>query len=161
MAYDYRSFPETERITKILCDIHCQEIGLDPKDFEWDDGDLIKIVYVHKRPTGSTVRYMLGMIETGKDGLHSGESEIRAYKFNAQVSFAAPVFIEPAEENSWAYKVAAKFNWLKGTNEEIEDGIVAVRKALTESVKLINEVEAIIDEALGKLEKIMRREEGK
>lgn len=154
MAYNYNSLPERDRLTKIIGDFHCEEFGLNTADWDFDEENLIKIVYERKRPNGSAVRYLLGLIEH-KDPY----SEVRAFKIKAQSSFAAPVTIENDNVNCWAYKVAASFDWLNGTDEEIEEGIAAVRKELKASVELINEVETVVDEAMDKLIKIMHRGE--
>ena len=102
------------------------------------------VVYWHKRKP-----FMLAQIGTAE----KIDTEVRAYQFVAEVSTISPVHME-VDDDGFHYKVAARIDYAKATDKELEEGVVKIRAALTESVQLIEKVETVTDEYIEKLRKI-------
>ena len=105
-----------------------------------DEEDYINVVYYHKRKP-----YMIAQL-----GYCDSDTEVRAYKFTAEVSTISPVHME-VDDDGFFYKVAARIDYAKATDKELEEGTAKIRAALTDSVNLIEKIETITDEYIEKL----------
>jgi hypothetical protein len=115
------------------------------KNFQLEpEEDYFTVVYWHKRKP-----FMLARIGTAE----KIDTEVRAYQFVAEVSTVSPVHIE-VDDDGFHYKVAARVDYAKATDKELEEGVAKIRAALTESIQLIEKVETATDEYLEKLRKI-------
>lgn len=106
--------------------------------------DYITVVYYHKSKP-----FMLAQIGTSE----KFDTEVRVYKFVAEVSTLYPIHIEE-DDDGFHYKVAARIDYAKATDKELEEGVTKIRAALTESIQLIEKVETVTDEYIEKLRKI-------
>lgn len=108
-----------------------------------DEEDCINVIYWHKRKP-----FMIAQL-----GYCDSKTEVRAYKFVAEVSTISPVHME-VEDDGFFYKVAARVDYVKTTDKELEEGAAKVRAAVKDSIQLIEKVETITDEYIEKLRKI-------
>ena len=126
-----------------------KSLGIDPqRDIEICD-DMVKIIWSRPRKDGyGAGMYMIGQIGIGDD------NEIRAYSFKIEPSFVHPISIECDDENCWAYKIAASFNYENDDPATVIAGAAKVRECLKKSIATIEKGEAVLDEMLEKLKKI-------
>ena len=116
-----------------------KSIQLEPEE------DYITVVYFHKKRKP----FMLARIGISE----KFDTEVRAFQFVAEASTISPVHIE-VDDDGFHYKVAARVDFMKATDKELEEGVAKIRAALTESIQLIEKVETATDEYLEKLRKI-------
>lgn len=113
-----------------------------------DEEDYFEVVYYHKSRA-----YMIAQI-----GYCDSDTEVRAYKYTAEVCPAVPVHME-VDDDGFFYKVAARFDYAKATDKELEEGVAKVRAALKDSIRLIEKIETITDEYIEKLKKAVEDED--
>lgn len=126
-----------------------KSLGIDAqRDIEICD-DMCKIIWSHPRKDGyGAGLYMIGQIGIGDD------NEIRAYNFKIEPSVIRPISIESDDENEWAYKIAASFNYETDDPATVIAGAAKVRECLKKSIATIEKGEAVLDEMIEKLKKI-------
>lgn len=111
---------------------------------EDDEEDYFSVIYYHKRKS-----FMIAQI-----GYCDSDTEVKAYKFTSEVSTVSPVHIE-VDDDPFFYKVAARIDYAKATDKELEEGVAKVRAALKDSIQLIEKVETITDEYIEKLRAVV------
>lgn len=113
-----------------------------------DEEDYINVVYYHKNKP-----YIVAQL-----GYCDSDTQVRAYKFTAEVSTISPVHIE-VDDGGFFYKVTARVDYVKTTDKELEEGAAKVRAAVADSVRLIEKIETITDDYIEKLKKAVDEEE--
>lgn len=111
-------------------------------DFEEDH---IEVNYCRQCKT-----FLLAQIGTSEQF----DTEVRAYQYSSAVTVIHPVYML-VDDDGFHYKVAARVDYKKATDKELEEGVAKIRAALTESIQLIEKVETATDEYLEKLRKIV------